>query len=113
MNLRTLNQAIASQKAEIDRLTSNAEALEVTASGMPPADRERAHQTAAKVRRQIQAAIITLHGLEAQLPGTLDERDWQGRFDYIEDPLRLPAEMAHLWGGSGSSHFTEAHHLAA
>lgn len=113
MNLRALHQAIATQRAEIERLTANADALEHTASGMPPAARQQAHATAAKVRTQVQAAIIKLHELEAQLPDTTDAQDWQGRFDLHADPLRLPAEMAHLWGGSGSFNYAAAHQFAA
>jgi ElaB/YqjD/DUF883 family membrane-anchored ribosome-binding protein len=99
MNLRTLQQTIGQKQAEIDRLCANADALEMTAEAMLKADREKARATASLIREKIRLAILALHALQSRL-GTDAAEDWVGQFAFENEPVKLPAEMAHLWAGN-------------
>lgn len=100
MNLRTLHQSIGLKQAEIDRLSANADALDMAAEAMRKPDREKARSTAHLIREKIRREIIALHSLQARLPQAAEAADWEGQFAFENEPVRLPAEMAHLWGGN-------------
>lgn len=100
MNLRTLHQDIGAKRTEIDRLAANADALDMAAEAMMKADREKARATAAEIREKIRRAIMSLHELEALLPKAAEAVDWVGQFAFETEPVKLPAEMAHLWAGN-------------
>jgi hypothetical protein len=99
MNLRTLQQSIGQKQAEIDRLCANADALELAAEAMLKTDREKARATACRIREKIRRAIIDLHELQSRLR-TDEAEDWVGQFAFENEPVKLPAEMAHLWAGN-------------
>lgn len=101
MNLRQLKQQIHDQQREIDRLSIESEALDKAAEAMQPTDRAKARQAAERFREKLRSAILRLHKLQDQLPNqTPAEADWVGSFAFEEHPVKLPAEMAHLWAGT-------------
>lgn len=91
----SLLRSIAAQQRSIASMTSEAEELEHRAESLPTQlDRDLVNETAQRIRKKIQTALIDLHAMQDRLPS--DQEDYEPAVFALSDAA-IPRESSHLW----------------